>query len=559
MPMDLQEYSQEDSYLGNMNVKRVGVPTAWTPDMVTEYQKCMESPVYFIEKYMKIINLDNGLINFAMYPYQKEMVDHIHDNRFSIILASRQSGKSITTIGYMLWFALFHSEKTLAILANKGDTARELLARLQTALENVPFFLQPGTKELNKGSIKFGNNSKIIARATSNSSIRGQSISLLYLDEFAFIDNAEIFYTSTYPVITSGKSTKVIITSTANGIGNPFYYLYQGAVTKTNTYAPYRVDWWNVPGRDEAWKKETIANTSELQFQQEFANDFLGTGNTLLNAGCIMGMKALDPIWINETVRLYEQPIPGRRYIIAVDVAKGRGQDHSAFSIIDITESPFRQVGTLYDNMVSPMLLPNLLWKYAKMFNQAYVVIENNDQGAMVCNILYYDIEYENVYVNSNTKGGMNISAGPKSFGLGIYMDRKTKRIGCSNLKDLIEEGKLIIQDKNTIMEFTTFIASGQSYEADEGHHDDLIMALVVFAWFATTLFFREMTDSQIKDILYLERMKQIEDQVTPFGIIDEGHEEETIVDKQGQLWNIAKEEPGCRDDPNDEIFKGWQ
>jgi len=540
-------------YNGNELIKKAGVAIDWTPELIQEYKKCMDSPEYFVENYMKVVHVDHGLVPFALYDYQKELINHFAENRFSVVLACRQSGKSITSIGYLLWYACFNKDKTIAILANKGDTAREMLSRLQTALEHLPFFLQPGIRgELNKGSMRFANGCKIVAGATSNSSIRGLSISLLYLDEFAFIDNAEKFYTSTYPVITSGKKTKIIVTSTANGIGNPFYYIWEGAVSGKNDYKPYRVDWYDVPGRDEAWKKQTIANTSEIQFMQEFGNDFLGTGNTLINGNAIMAMSTEEPDFLRDKVRLYAQPIqpvkdsngvvifPGHEYVMSVDVAKGRGQDHTAFHIIDVTTRPFEQVGTLYDNEISPLLLPNLLEKYARMYNDAFVVVENNDQGAMVCNGLYYDLEYENVFVNSASKSTNLEKANGGSYGLGLYMDKKVKRIGCSNLKDLIEEKKLIIRDKNTVQEFTTFAAKGVSYEAEDGHFDDLVMALVVFAWFATTMFFKEMTDNEIKAMLYEERMKQIENDVLPFGIInDNGFEPEIIVDGGGQVWTV--------------------
>lgn len=262
----------KDSYLGNQNIKRDGVVTNFTQDQVQEYIRCMNDPTYFVKNYAKIISLDDGLISFDMYPYQEKMFDHFNDNRFSIVLACRQSGKSISSVAYLLWFVLFQSEKTVAILANKGATAREMVQRITLMLENIPFFLQPGVKALNRGSIEFSNNSKIVSAATSSSSIRGMSINLLYLDEFAFVERAEEFFTSTYPVVTAGKTTKVIITSTANGVGNPYHKIWEGAVQGTNEFKPFRVDWWDVPGRDEEWKRQTISNTSQVQFDQEFGN-----------------------------------------------------------------------------------------------------------------------------------------------------------------------------------------------------------------------------------------------------------------------------------------------
>src|SRR5210317_232095 len=321
--------NNEFGYLGNPNVKRDGVETEFTKEDIIEYQKCMKDPAYFAEKYVKIINLDEGLVNFKLYPYQQKMFEHFNNTRFSIVLACRQSGKSISSVVYLLWYSCFHPEKTIAILANKGAVAREMLARITLALENLPMFLQPGCKALNKGSIEFSNNSRIIAAATSGSSIRGMSVNLLFLDEFAFVERATEFYTSTYPVISSGKDTKVIVTSTANGIGNQFEKIWTGAVQGVNEYKPFEVNWWDVPGRDEEWKRQTIANTSQLQFDQEFGNTFFGTGDTLINAETLLSLRAKPPKESREggCFLVYEETQPKHDYIMTVDVAKGRGLD----------------------------------------------------------------------------------------------------------------------------------------------------------------------------------------------------------------------------------------
>jgi hypothetical protein len=505
----------KNGYLGNNNVKRDGVIQGWTEETIQEYMKCMQDPAYFARTYCKIISLDKGLVNFKLYPYQEKMFQHFNDNRFSIVLACRQSGKSISSVAYLLWFAIFHSEKNVAILANKGATAREMLSRITLMLENLPFFLQPGTKALNKGSIEFSNNSKIFAAATSGSSIRGQSVNLLYLDEFAFVENATEFYTSTYPVVSSGKETKVIITSTANGIGNIFYTIWQGATQGTNAYKPFRVDWWDVPGRDEEWKRETINNTSQLQFDQEFGNTFFGTGDTLIGAEALMKMKAIDPIRILEggDMLVYEEAKEEHEYIVCVDVSKGRGQDYSTFNVIDVTCRPFNQVAVYRCNSISPILFPDIIYKYATSYNQAYVIVESNDQGVLVTQGLYHELEYEN----------MHVSSALKSDGVGIEMTRKVKRLGCSGIKDIIENDKLKINDTETIMECSTFVAKGQSYEASDGNHDDLMMNLVMFGYFATTEMFADMTNINLKEMMFKDRMHQIENDLVPFGFIDDG------------------------------------
>jgi len=518
---------EKETYLGNAQVKRDGVEQGWTPEDIEEYKKCMVDPVYFAEKYGKVISLDEGLVPFVLYPYQKEMFKHFEDNRFSIVLACRQSGKSISSCMYILWYALFHPTKTIAVLANKGATAREMLARITLALENIPFFLQPGTRALNKGSIEFSNNSRIIAAATSGSSIRGLSINLLFLDEFAFVEDAATFYTSTYPVVTAGKKTKVIITSTANGVGNQFHKIYESAVQGTSEYKPFRVDWWDVPGRDKEWKKQTISNTSELQFQQEYGNTFFGTGNTLISGDALLNMKASMPIGTEDNINIYEYPKQGHDYIIAVDVSKGRNLDYSTFNVIDISTRPFKQVCTYRSNKISPILFPNIIHKWALKYNNAYVLVESNDAGSVVANGLYYDIEYENVHVESMVKANS----------VGITMNRKVKRIGCSNLKDLIEENRIHLVDANTIAECSTFEAKRDSYEASDGNHDDLIMNLVLFAFYVGTDFFAELTDVKIKEMLYQQRIKEIEDDITPVGIFDDGAEEEKGEAIGGDVW----------------------
>jgi len=533
--------NKNESYLGNINVKRDGVQHNFTENEVKEYIKCSKDPVYFCKKYLKVISLDSGLVPFRLYPYQEKMFDHFNNNRFSIVLACRQSGKSISSVGYIIWYACFHSEKTIAVLANKGATAREMLARVTLMLENLPFFLQPGTKALNKGSIEFSNNSRIIAAATSGSSIRGMSVNLLFLDEFAFVERANEFYTSTYPVVSAGKDTKVIITSTANGIGNTFHKIWEGAVQKVNEFVPFTVNWHDVPGRDEEWKKQTIANTSQLQFDQEFGNTFFGTGDTLINAETLLSFRAFNPQEHLEggDLLIYDRPNKEHEYLMMVDVSKGRGQDYSTFNVIDISTRPFKQVAVYRNNTISPILFPNVIYKYANLYNEAYVVIESNDQGTLVCNGLYQDLEYENIHMESAIK----------SDRIGIEMNRKVKRLGCSAIKDILETTKLDIVDENTILEISTFVSRGQSYEASDGNHDDLMMNLVMFGYFVSSQFFADMTDINLKEVMFAKKMKEIDDDVPPVGFIDDGLDYAEQQDNQSnQGWHSFEGNVGVED-----------
>ena len=522
---------QKESYLGNPNVKRDGVLQQWTPDLLQEYKKCMNDPIYFVETYVKVISLDDGMVPFILYPYQRRMFEQFQENRFSIVLACRQSGKSISACAYLLWYVLFNPEKTVAILANKGATAREMLNRITLMLENIPFFLQPGSKALNKGSLEFSNNSRILAAATSGSSIRGMSVNLLYLDEFAFVERAAEFYTSTYPVVSAGKDTKVIVTSTANGIGNQFHKIWEGSVQEINEFKNFRVDWWDVPGRDEKWKEQTISNTSQLQFDQEFGNTFFGTGDTLVNADTLLNLRAKPPKRYMEggLLKIYEEPIKGHDYIMTVDVSKGRGQDYSTFTLIDISVRPFAQVAVYRNNTISPLLFPNIIYKYAKPYNDAYVVVESNDQGSVVCNGLYHDLEYENMHVESSVKANA----------IGIEINRKTKRLGCSAIKDILENKRLTINDDSTILEISTFEAKGQSYEASDGNHDDLMMNLVLFGYFVSTQYFSDMTDINLKQMMFEQKMQEIENDVVPFGFIDDGSAAIQQIENQEDPWRV--------------------
>lgn len=520
---------KNNSYNGNTFIKGDGVQQNFTKEEVIEYSKCMNDISYFCEKYVKVISLDKGLVPFKLRGYQEDLVNHYRDNRFSIVLACRQSGKSITSIAWLLHYLVFNSNKKIGILANKGATAREMLARLTLMLENLPFFLQPGCKVLNKGNIIFSHNSEIIAGSTSSSSIRGLSLNVVFLDEFAFVQRSEEFYTSTYPVITSGKDTKVIITSTPNGLGNMFYKLWEGATQKSNNFAPYTVSWWDVPGRDEAWKKETISNTSVTQFKQEFEIEFIGSAQTLINTNILLGMTSREPEKIQHDINYYEEPDRSHTYVLTADVSKGRGQDYSTFSVIDITNQPFKQVCTYRNNTISPLLFPDVIIRAAKTYNDALVIIENNDAGQVVCNAVYYEHEYENTFTTSTVK----------SNGIGVTMSAKVKRMGCSNLKDLLDAGKLLLVDPNTISEFSSFEPKGNSYSGANGTHDDSVMNFVLFAWFVSTDFFRALTDIEIKDLLYKERIMEMEEDLPPFGYMHGSNDNKNNKDHKDLVDNI--------------------
>lgn len=261
----------KDSYRDNPLLKRAGVELQYTQEQVDEYIKCSQDPVYFAERYIRIVNVDRGLMPFEMWDFQREMIRTYHENRFSITKCPRQVGKTTTSVAYLLWVTLFSDDQNIAVLANKGSLARDILAKYQLAYENLPMWLQQGIVTWNKGNVELENGSKIVAASTSSSAIRGGAFNIVFLDEFAFVPNniANEFFNSVYPVISSGKTTKIIIVSTPNGM-NLFYKLWIDAMNKKNGYKTFEIHWSMVPGRDEKWKEETIKNTSEEQFRQEF-------------------------------------------------------------------------------------------------------------------------------------------------------------------------------------------------------------------------------------------------------------------------------------------------
>ena len=532
-------------YLGNPNLKKANISQEWTKEQLSEFAKCMENPQYFIEEYVRIVSLDEGLIPFKMYSFQKEMVGTFHKNRFTICKLPRQSGKSTVMISYLLHYALFNDNINIAILANKAATARDLLGRLQLAYEHLPKWLQQGVMSWNKGSLELENGSKILASSTSASAVRGGSYNIIFLDEFAYVPSnvAEQFFSSVYPTISSGKSTKVIIVSTPHGM-NMFYKLWTDAENQRNSYTPIEVHWSEVPGRNEKWKKETIANTSEQQFNTEFECEFLGSVNTLINASKLKVLAYKDPIKQNAGLTLYENPIEKHTYIITADVARGTKNDNSAFGVFDISEVPYKLVAQYKDNEIKPLLFPNKIYDVARAYNQAFVLIEVNDIGEQVANNLQFDLEYDNLIMSSMRGRAGQVMGGGFSGGkaqLGIRTTKAVKAVGCSNLKQLIETDKLIVEDFDTINELSTFIVHGSSFQAEEGCNDDLVMCCVLFAWASDQTYFKELTDNDIRAQMYKDQQNQLEQDMAQFGFIIDGLEEENvgeIVDEYGTKWN---------------------
>lgn len=535
--------ASKDGYLGNSNLKRTKVNISYTKEQILEFEKCATDPVYFIKTYVKIVNVDRGLITFDVWPFQETLIATAMQERFLICKMPRQVGKTTTVASIILHNILFAENFSVAILANKEKQAREILARIQLAYEHLPKWMQQGIVEWNKGNIELENGSKVLASSTSSSAIRGTSQNLIYLDEFAFVPSnmQEEFFASVYPTISSGKTTKVLITSTPNGL-NMFYKLWVDSEQGNNNYKRIDVHWSDVPGRDEAWKIETIKNTSEDQFRQEFECEFLGSTNTLLSPNTLKRLVFKNPVKKSpEGLKIYSEPLKERLYSIIVDTSRGKGLDYSAFIVVDVTEVPYRTVATFRNNNIASMVYPTVVHQTARFFNQALTLIETNDVGQQVADILFHDLEYENVvFCETSGKSGQMISSGHSpTKHIGVRTTKQVKRIGCSNIKTLIEDNKLIVEDYDTIQEFSRFSLKGSSYEAEEGN-DDLVMCHVLFGWMSAQPYFKDLTNLDIRLKLLEEQERMLEEQMLPFGMIEDGIPDESsarIVDLENMTF----------------------
>ena len=530
-----------DIYLGNPNLKKANTPVNFTKPQVKEFMKCYSDPVYFAKKHVKIVSLDEGLTRFKPYHFQEKLITNFHDNRFNICKMPRQTGKSTTVVAYLLHYCVFNDSVNVGILANKAATARELLARLQTAYENLPKWMQQGIISWNKGSLELENGSKILAASTSASAVRGMSFNVLFLDEFAFVPNhiADAFFSSVYPTITSGKSTKVIMVSTPHGM-NHFYRYWHDAERGKNEYVPTDVHWSEVPGRDSKWKAQTIANTSEQQFKVEFECEFLGSVDTLIAPSKLRTLVYDEPLKRNAGLDIYEDVKEKHDYVITVDVARGVGNDYSAFVVVDITTFPHKIVAKYRNNEIKPMLFPSIIEEVGKNYNNAFILCEVNDVGDQVASILQYDLEYENVLMCSmRGRAGQIVGQGfsGKKTQLGVKMSKTVKKVGSLNLKTLIEEDKVVFNDYEIISELTTFIQKHNSFEAEEGCNDDLAMCLVIYAWLVAQDYFKELTDQDVRKRIYEDQKNQIEQDMSPFGFIETGLDGDTFVDGEGDVW----------------------
>ena len=536
--------ANNDIYLGNPLLKKANTTHEFTQEQILEIDMCMKDPVYFANNCVQIVTLDYGLQTFKPYHFQEKLITNFHNHRFNICKMPRQTGKSTTVIAFLLHYAVFNDNVNIGILANKAATARELLDRLQTAYENLPKWMQQGIISWNKGSLELENGSKILAASTSASAVRGMSFNILFLDEFAFVPNhiADSFFASVYPTITSGKQTKVIIVSTPHGM-NHFYRMWHDAERGRNEYIFTDVHWSEVPGRDEEWKKQTIANTSEQQFKVEFECEFLGSVDTLISVSKLRSLIYDSPKKSGGGLDVYDDPVKDHDYLMTIDVARGVGNDYSAFVVVDITAFPHQVVSKYRNNEIKPMLFPNIIVDIAKKYNNAYILCEVNDVGDQVASIVHYDLEYTNLLMCSmRGRAGQIVGQGfsGKKTQLGVKMSKTVKKIGCLNLKTMIEESKLIFRDYDIMSELTTFIQKHNSFEAEEGCNDDLAMCLVIYSWLVSQDYFKELTDQDVRKKIYEEQKNQIEQDMSPFGFISDGlGDDSSFVDDSGDRWHL--------------------
>ena len=533
-------------YLGNPNVKAPHSNLDYTPEQLREYKKCMEDPIYFAETYVKIMSVDFGTIPFTLYDFQKGMVDSFKSNRFSICKLPRQCGKSTTSVAFILWYILFNQGKNVGILANKGELAQELLGRLQLAYESLPFWLQQGVETYNKRSIVLENGSRVIATSSSGSAARGMSFSLIFLDEFAFVPphDAEDFFRSVYPTISSGSDTKMIVVSTPKGM-NHFYKMWMEAQEGRSAFKPIEINWWDVPGRNEDWKQQQIANTSEDQFRQEFETQFIGSASTLISPTKLSNMSFVNPIRKKDEVDFYEEPKEGRRYLITVDCARGLRLDYSAFVVFDVTTMPYKVVAKYRSNTITPMIYPQFLANIGHYFNNAHILVETNDVGGQVVSSLHEDMEYENVLKTiSKGRAGFVLGEGQGSK-LGVTTSSSVKTKGCSNFKSLIETDKLLTEDYEIYVEMTTFTRKNDNvnsaFAAEPGTNDDLVMCMVLFGWCVGSEYWKDLTETNPSESIYRDKLEEVDDDM-PLGFQSFNVMNERIMDNTGDLWVVVDE-----------------
>ena len=510
-------------YKANNNLKAAGVQVPFTEDNIAEYIKCAKDPIYFIETYAKIVSLDDGVIPFKLFEFQKDLIRAMHENRNTIGLLPRQFGKSTTVAGYFAWYVLFNDNKTAVILANKQAIAVEIFSRVQFIIENIPQWLQQGVVEWNKKSFELENGSKVVAAASSPSAVRGMSVNVLLCDEFAHLgpNLADDFIASVFPTLSSSESSKLIIISTPNGL-NHYHKLWVEAENGNNDFTPVKVNWYEHPKRTQEWAEAQRKKLGDVRYRQEVEVEFQGSSYTLIDGSKLAGLPIETPVFQNDNLEIFEAPDKNKNYVITVDVSRGRHRDFSAFSIIDVSQMPYRIIGTYKDNTISTLEYPHLIYNTARQYNNAFILIEINDLGEEVSNIIWNEYEYENMYFTLGDK----LTQG-RGYP-GVRTTTKVKGLGCSVLKELIEKDQLLIRSHKIIEELGIFVLNKKSYASeDPAINDDLCTTLWLFAWLTKQDIFQEVTNINLRGTLIEQKQDYINKQLTPFGFFNDGRSEE--------------------------------
>ena len=496
-----------------------------------EYVKCKFDLLYFTQKYITILSLDDGEIKFNLWDYQKELLQSFQKNRFVLSVQSRQSGKTQTTAAYITWRGNFHSGKKIAILANKFTQAKEIMARVSLSFERLPTFLKKPVKAMSKQNIEFEDLTEIFAAASDGSGIRGKSVSDLYWDEAAFTQNDVEFWESNYPIISSGTKSKIIVTSTPNGAKGVFYNLYKGGLDGTNKFNVLVVPYTRVPKyNNDDFRNETIAAIGADSFNQEYNCSFASATGALIASAVLSALKRVEPINVKDLaksdepiLRVFEKPKKNAKYIITVDTARGLGLDYSAFVVFDVSSLPYKVVATYRNNRIPTSVYPLHIINAAKEYNQAYILVEMNDLGFTIAEDLFETYEYDNlfrVFTDKKTKSqkiGFFVDSQ-----LGVKTSVATKKTGCANVKSLIESRKLELNDGIIIDEFSTFVRVANSYEADKDCNDDFAMCCVLFAWCVGQQHVIEMIESNFKHQMIEDYKDDFEDLVPlAFSVVD--------------------------------------
>lgn len=511
-PVMDQQLNATQTFPRSKKLKNEGVVIELTLDQEIEYMKCSMDSVYFAKNYYKITSIDKGFMLFEPFEYQEELLEAFSEHRFVIDMQCRQSGKTTCVGAFLLWYMTFHEHKEIFVLANKEKQAIEILTRVRKALLDMPFFLSPGVVKYGSTEVEFDNGSKIVAYATSSDSIRGRAAALLYIDEVAFIENDMDFWESTFPAVSQSETSKVIMTSTPKGQRGLFYKTWMEAEPDEdgmdNGFHRVLVSWERVPTyvKDPMWSQKQIKKLGEARFKQEFGCSFKGSVGSLVSSTTIENMVSKSPkIEMDEWTKIYHKYIQGNKYIAVADVGGGVGIDYSVCRVMDVTTYPYKTAALYRNNEISPMLFPHVIVSMCEAYGECYVLPEiNNDMGGQAITVLYYDLEYEYVLkTGSDKQKGTGTKIGGKGAKPGLRTNMRTRSVGCSNMKSMIENNLILVDDLETIYELGNFIAVGDRYEADSGCHDDCVMTLVIFAWLAKQAWFIDEFSRNVSNDLF--------------------------------------------------------